>query len=161
MQNIAHASPLGEIEEHSLTHDVPISPMTSHGDSLLHPGPGHIKLNMARCLLKFLGHPLVSSIAKMLGFKTPRVQKVPVVRHVDHHQSHQILSVLLKALAYELLVPYVQFKRSRSRPTLQDYMTWVNTQVNDPTYMYVWHVTFTFLLAFHLYTESTRKKQPP
>ena len=93
---------LEEIEEHSLTHDVPISPMKSYKDILFHPGPGHIELNIVRCLLKFLWHLLVSSIAKCL--RSPRAQEL-IRNGVDHHRSRQILSVLLESLACELLVP--------------------------------------------------------
>lgn len=75
------------------------------GDFIFRPGPGHIELNMARCLLNFWW-PVLLPIVNSLGFRTKKAQDV-VKRGADHHRSKSILLTLFKALARELIVPYV------------------------------------------------------
>ena len=80
--------------------------MPLHKDLLLLPGPGHMELNVARILLKLLWHPLISQLASLLGFRTPRAKDF-VREGIDHHRTTQILSVCLVALSKELVLPDV------------------------------------------------------
>lgn len=127
------------------------------GDIMFIPGPGHIELNSARLLLKFLWQPFMSYFVKQLGFRTPKAQQV-VLNGVDHHRSKQLLSCSLEAISKELVVPYVRHCiQMKEEPCNYGYQLWVENVVTDPTYMFLYHVTFTYLLSFHLYNEATRK----
>ena len=128
------------------------------GDILFRPGPGHIELNMARCVLKFAWAPFFSHIAKMLGFRTQRAQEV-IKNGVDHHRSMQIIRLVMHALAMELVVPYIRMHQNNGtllECNAKNYIAWVN-QVTDPTYIFLWHACFAFLLAVNLYNEASRK----
>ena len=144
-------------EEHSKGHSSAATYDRVFGDIVLRPGPGHIEMNMAKKLLKVCWEPFLSTVAKGLGFRTPRAQDV-FKNGVDHHRSRQVLEVSLQALSSELLLPYVRECLSESiAPTGEGYQRWVQDEVEDDTYMFLYHVTFSYLLAFHLYTEATRK----
>ena len=93
-----------------------------YGDILFRPGPAHIELNMACSLLIFFWVPLLSSLAKYLGFRTNRALEV-VRNGVDHHRSRQILATVLEALSCELVLPCVREElRNNRRPTAQTYI---------------------------------------
>ena len=65
---------------------------------------------------------------------------------------------MFEALSNELLVPYVRYCSLKSLPlSAEMYMKWVEKFVQDPFYLYLFDICFTFLLAFYLYTESVRK----
>ena len=51
---------------------------------ILRPGPGHIEMNMAKCLLAVLWVPILSKVSAQLGFRSPKAQDV-VRNGVDHH----------------------------------------------------------------------------
>ena len=129
----------------------------AYTEFLLRPGPGHIELNMARCLLSSMWVPLISHIAVQLGFRTDRALEV-VRKGIDHHRSRQILSCLQEALSLELLVPFVKLcKLDGIVPSVQGYTTWLQHDVKDPVYMYCFFMCYYLLLGFHVYTEGTRK----
>ncbi len=119
---------------------------------LARPGPGHIEMNAAKVLLQYLWVPLASEVAKHLGFRTPKAQDV-FRKGTDHHRSREILNTFLHALSEELLVPYV---RQTITPTAQDYLQYVQ-EVRNETYIFLFHMSFTFLLGFDLYTAAVRK----
>ena len=124
---------------------------------MLRPGPGHFKLNMAKVLLNLTWLPFLNEFAKTLGFRSPKAQEV-LKTGVDHHRSRQILEILLQALSSELLLPY--FRESLQEPsqlTAECYQRWIEEKVKNNNYMFLYHLTFSFLLAFHLYTEAVRK----
>ena len=122
---------------------------------ILLPGPGHLQLNMER-LLKLLWVPFLNKIMKLLGFRTEKAQLI-VKNGIDHHQTRQILLTCLFALSKELLIPYVRdCQKIRIKPTNQHYLNWVHNTCGDQ-YMFLYHITFSYLLAFSLYTEATRK----
>ena len=100
--------------------------------------------------------PFLNKIVKLLGFRTEKVQLI-VKNGTDHHRTRQILSTCLFALSKELLVPYVwDCQNIRIKPTSQHYLNWVNNTCGEQ-YMFLYHITFSYLLAFSLYTEATRK----
>ena len=75
----------------------------------------------------------------------------------NSHRTRQILSTCLFALSKELLVPYVQdCQKIRIKPTNQHYLNWVHNTCSEQ-YMFLYHITFSYLLALSLYTEATRK----
>ena len=121
------------------------------------PGPGHIELNMAKALLSLMWTPILSHFVKQLGFRTSHAQDV-VRNGVDHHRSRQILEVALQAISAELLIPYIRDCISHNiRPSFSGYFAWIETNVNDPVYNFLFDICFTYLLAFKLYNEATRK----
>ena len=81
-----------------------------------------------------------------------------VLNGVDHHRSKQLLSSCFEALSKKLLVPYIRYWIEKGEEASNDgYQDWVDNFIDDPTYMFLYHVTFTYLLGFHLYNEATRK----
>ena len=64
---------------------------------------------------------------------------------------------LFIALSKELLVPSVRdCQKIRIKPMNQHYLNWVHNTFGEQ-YMFLYHITFSYLLAFSLYTEATRK----
>ena len=123
---------------------------------ILLPGPGHTELNMGCLSLKLLWVPFLNKIVKLLGFRTEKAQSI-VKNGTDHHRTRQILSTCLFALSKELLVPYVQdCQKIRIKPMNQHYLNWVHSICGEQ-YMFLYHITFSYLLAFSLYTEATHK----
>ena len=127
------------------------------GNIIFVPGPGRIELNLARLLLTFLWQPFLSHFVKCLGFRTFKAQQV-VLNGVDHHCYKQLLFFCFEALSKELLVPYICYCiEKREEASDEGYQELIDNFVDDPTYMFQYHVTFTHLLGFHLYNEATRK----
>ena len=125
---------------------------------MLVPGPGHIELNLARLLFRFLWQPFLSHFVKCLGFRAVKAQQV-VLNGVDHHCCKQLFSSCFEALSKELLVPYTRYCIEKGEEASNDgYEERVDNFVDDPTYMFLYYVTSTYLLGFHLYNEATRKK---
>ena len=125
-------------------------------DVLLLLGLGHLELNSGRVLLKLLWEPLLVHIATLLGFRTPRAKEV-FKAGIDHHRTRQVLSVLLEALTKELLTPYVRDCISKcEEPTVLGYRSWMDSVCNS-SYIFYHHITFSYLLSFHLLTEGVRK----
>ena len=123
---------------------------------ILRPGPGHIELNMTKTLLDYLWDPLGRDVAKALGFRTQRAQEA--VHHgIDLHRNVQVLHVLLHGLALEMIRPYMSSLAEGVNPTVTDYFSWVEREVNNGLYMYYFHVCFTGLLSQKLYTAAVRK----
>ena len=121
-------------------------------------GPGHIELNLARLLLRFLWQPFLSHFVKCIGFRIYKAQQV-ALNGVDHHRSKQLLSSCFEALSKELLVPYICYCTEKGEEASNDgYQDCVDNFIDDPTYLFLYHVTYTHLLGFHLYNEATRKK---
>ena len=72
-------------------------------------------------------------------------------------RSWQILEASLEALSRELLVPYVRFSLINGiKLTSLGYADWINERMECQKYMFIYHVTFSFLSAFHLYNEGVR-----
>ena len=145
------------VDEHRLLHDNSehYSPLIDF--LILRPGPGHIELNMAKALLAVLWIPFLSDFAKELGFRSPKAQDI-VRKGIDHHRSRQILGAILEALSCELLVPFVKLcKLDGVEATTTGYFSWVESNVLDPVYLFLFHMCFTFILSFHLYNKATRK----
>ena len=123
---------------------------------LLLPGLGHMELNQSRILLKLLWEPILSHVVSLLGFRTPRAKQV-VKEGIDHHRSRQILEVCLEAISKELLTPYARdCMKSNTTLNAEGYQIWLSN-VKDRTYLFYYHVTFSFLLSFHLLTEAVGK----
>ena len=59
------------------------------------PGPGHIELNLARLLLRFLWQQFLFHFVKCLGFGALKPQQV-VLNGADHNRSEQLLFLVLK-----------------------------------------------------------------
>ena len=130
--------------------------MPLHKDLLLLPGPGHMELNEARILLKLLWHPLISQLASMLGFRTPRAKDV-VREGIDHHRTRQILSVCLEALSKELVLPVVrECIRNEEEVSVEGYQKYFKN-VQNQSYIFFYDIAFSYLLSFHLLTEAIRK----
>ena len=95
-------------------------------------------------------------IAQMLGFRTEKALTV-VKSGIDHHRTRQILCGCLYALSKELLVPFVRdCLKAEIIPNNDNYINWV-VETCGYQYMLYYHFAFTYLLAFNLYTEATRK----
>ena len=108
--------------------------------------PGHIELNIVRLLLKFLW-----TLVKKLGFQIDKGQLF-VKNGIDHHCTCQILSCSLLLLSAELLWSYVhECQQKQILPTNED--------TCSQQYLFAYHITFSFHLAFHLYTEATGKNE--
>ena len=121
------------------------------------PGPGHFELNYSKMLLSLGWHPLLSFIAHVLGFRSPKAQHVVRVGS-NHHRSRQILGCLLESLSCEIMVPFVDFcKQINTCPSVQGYFEWLHKEVNDHMFIFLHQYCFTYLLAFHLFNESVRK----
>ncbi len=121
------------------------------------PGPGHIEMNIAKILMDVGWLPIISHFCHLLGFRSPKAQLV-VKTGTNHHRSRSILSCVLHSMASELLLPYVKLCQTQGRVgNSQEFFTWISSDVNDPVYMFLFDFTFTYLLAFHLYNEATRK----
>ena len=138
--------------------DIPINKRftSSFMNLLLLPGLDRMELNQSRILLKLLWEPILSHVVSLLGFRTPRAKQV-VKEGIDHHRSRQILEVCLEAISKELLTPYARdCMKSNTTPNAESYQIWLSN-VKDRTYLFYYHVTFSFLLSFHLLTEAVGK----
>ena len=101
------------------------------------PGPGHIELNLARLLLRFLWQPSLFHFVKCLGFGALKPQQV-VLNGADHNRSKQLLSSCFEVLSKELLVPYICYCIEKGEEASNDgYQDWVDNFVDDPTYMFL------------------------
>ena len=130
--------------------------MPLHNDLLLLLGPGHMELNEAGILLKLLWHPLISQLASMVGFRTPRAKDV-VREGIDHHRTRQILSVCLEALSKELVLPFVhECIRNEEEVSVEGYRKYFKN-VQNQSYIFFYDIAFSYLLSFHLLTEAIRK----
>ena len=92
-----------------------------------------------------------------MGFQTEKAQRVFRLG-IDHHRSRQVLESCLGALSRELLLPYVRHSISNDEdPTSGGYNLWYENLVENQNYAFLFHVTFSYLLSFHLYNEAVRK----
>ena len=95
-------------------------------------------------------------MAQMLGFRTEKVLAV-VKSGINHHHTRQILCACLYALSKELLVPFVRdCLKAEIIPNNDNFLNRV-VETCGYQYMLYYHFAFTYLLAFNLYTEATRK----
>ncbi|CAC5359316.1 unnamed protein product [Mytilus coruscus] len=128
-------------------HDNSINFHRAFSDFIFRPGPGHIELNMAKCLLNFCW-PILLPMVSALGFRTKKALDV-VKRGTDHHRSKHILFTLFDALARELLLTHVRNSLESGAPvSLESFNDWVRDSVVDPNYLFLFDMCFTFLLAF-------------
>ena len=99
---------------------------------------------------------MLRRIAQMLGFRTEKALAV-VKSGIDHHRTRQIWCERLYALSKELLVPFVRdCLKAEIIPNNDNYINWVVETCGYQCMLY-YHFAFTYLLAFNLYTEATRK----
>ena len=127
------------------------------GELLLRPGAGHIELNMGRKLLNFLWIPLMSELSTHFGFRTPNA-KLVFKSGVDHHRTREILECMLFSLSKELVRPYVlDAIHSKEAPSASGYVTWYEHNVINQNFSFIYHVTFSYLLSFHMFNEAVRK----
>ena len=147
-----------DIEKHASTHNnEDVEFQKAFNDILIRPGPGHIEMNMAKVLLKLCWIPFLNEVVKRLGFRSLKAQDV-VKNGVDHHRSKQILEASLEAMSRELILPYVKnCKDKKGTPSCEGFHKWMESQVDNDLYFFLYDVTFTYLLAFHLFTEAVRK----
>ena len=76
---------------------------------------------------------------------------------IDHHRSRYILEKSLESLSKELVAPFVKECKIKDVVlTEPGYRTSLDT-VKDENYIFLYHVTFSYLSGFHLYTEPVRK----
>ena len=144
-------------EEHLRQHELTTSFVPKFDDIIILPGPGHIELNMGRKLLNLLWTPLLSDYVTALGFRSVNAQNV-VRRGIDHHRTRQILQTTLDALSRELLVPYVRYcLHAGFEASTTGYTAWIENDVEDSNYLFLYHMAFMYLLAFNLYNEATCK----
>ena len=129
-----------------------------YGDFILLPGPGHIEINMGRAALKLMWEPVLNHISSLLGFRSANAKRV-FKAGIDHHRTRQTLLALSEALSKELITPYIRYCLSNDEiVSTEGYASWVEeSETVGPTYMFFYHCAFSYLLAFNLYTEGTRK----
>ena len=76
---------------------------------------------------------------------------------IYHHRSHYILQSTMEASPKEFLVPFVKecikFEKKATETNFQKFLE----NLKDENYIFIYHVTFSYLLGFHLYTESVCK----
>ncbi len=121
-------------------------------DILLRAGMGHFEMNFGKAILN-IAWPFIEQIVHELGFRSPKAKEV-VKKGANHHRTRQILGTLLDAVSLELLFDYV---KTDPTPSAERYLKWVDEEVENPSYMFLFDLCFTYLLAFHLLTESVRK----
>ena len=91
----------------------------------------------------------MKEISLSLGFRTFKAQQV-FKNGIDHHRSCQVLEVCLTALTKELMVPYIRFCHEiEVVPSAEDYIQWFSSNIQNQNYAYLYHVTFSYLLAFN------------
>ena len=67
------------------------------------------------------------------------------------------MSVCLDAISKELLVPFVRDSIKNDRdPTAEFYQEWL-IHIEDRSYLFYYHTTYSYLLSFHLLAERVRK----
>lgn len=144
-------------KEHAKTHPALTEFKRPYNELLLRPGLGHIELNMAKKLLRFTWIPFMKDLSLKFGFRTPKAQEV-FKKGTDHHRSREVLEIVLFALSKELLVPYIRHCiQNALTPTASHYNTWFEEDVVDQRYCFLYHITFSYLLAFHMFNEGVRK----
>ena len=94
--------------------------------------------------------------ANLLGFCT-RKTKEAVKNGIDHHSACYILHSTLEDLSKELIVPFVKECIKFGKETIETNFQKFLEDVKDENYIFIYHVTFTYLLGFHLCMESVRK----
>ena len=98
----------------------------------------------------------MNRIVHLLRFQTEKAQMV-VKNGVDHHHTRLSLSSSWFALAKEVLIPFLHYCRVNGiTENNKNCLQWVHRNCNEE-YMLFNHITFSYLLAFNLYTKTTPK----
>lgn len=112
-----------------------------------------------KSMFRLLWDVALVDLAKLLGFKSLKAQAA-CQNASDHHKSWQILQIFLFGTADELLLSYVRHcARHACHPSVQGYYGW-SMDVQDPNYLFMKEVVFTYLFALHLYRAASGVTTP-
>lgn len=119
----------------------------------------HMEMNMARHFMDMNWNVFLSHLASELGFVSEAAQKY-VRKGSDHHKTMSILKVAHLGLWQEMLIPYIRERLSSGLSvSVNDYLyTWLplNGQ-KDPTYFYMFQMTWTYLMALRMFRMGVRR----
>lgn len=98
-------------------------------DVLLLPGPGHIEINMVKCVFKIFWHVFLKDLAMMLGYRS--IKAVNACKEAnDHHKSIPIIEIALMGITDELLHQYCASLNDGKVPTV-DFFKWQGSIENE------------------------------
>ena len=126
---------------------------------VLRIGKLHMEMNMARHFMDMNWDVVLSQLARELGFVSEAAQKY-VRKGSDHHKTMSILKVAHVGLWQEMLIPYVRERLSSgSSVSVNDYLyTWLPSNgKKDPTYFYMFQMTWTYLMALQVFHMGVRR----
>ena len=126
---------------------------------VLRIGKLHMEMNMARHFMDVNWDVVLSQLARELGFVSEAAQKY-VRKGSDHHKTMSILKVAHVGLWQEMLIPYVRERLSSgSSVSVNDYLyTWLPSNgKKDPTYFYMFQMTWTYLMALQVFHMGVRR----
>lgn len=117
----------------------------------------HLELNVARSFLSLNWEIFISTLARTLGFKSDRAQ-LYVKKGSDHHKTWKLLEISYLALSKELIYPYVKdcLKRNKEA-SVAGYWKWSDSDVNDPNFIYMQQMVFTYLHALMMLRTGARR----
>ena len=143
------------LERHGLPTDL-VEQNRKYKHIILRPGLGHFEINMVKCIFKLLWIVLLSSVAKLLGFRSERALSYCKTAS-DHHKSWEILQIVFKAVSKELLIAFVREKLvNGEQPSVDKYFQWLKA-VKDPNYCFIQEIVFTYLVALNIFRIGVRR----
>ena len=123
---------------------------------LLIPRLGHFEINFTKAIFKLMWKVCLEDMAKMLGFTSTKAL-THCQAATNHHQSWQMLQILLHGTAAELIVPFVIYCRNNNiKKDATQYFEYLKRTI-DPCYKFMAVAIFTYVLAIHLFRCGVRK----
>ena len=116
----------------------------------------HLEMNAARSFVKLNWDIFVKDVGKELGFKSPKALDY-LRKGSDHHKTWQLLEILYQSLTLEMTIPYVkECNQNKQAASVDGYWTWSNS-LEDPNYIYIQHMTLTYLHSLMTLRAGVRK----
>ena len=126
---------------------------------VLRIGKLHVEMNMARHFIDLNWEVFLSKLASELGFVSEAAQKF-VRKGSDHHKTMSVLRVCHMGLWKELLIPYIRDRFVAELPiSVNDYLyKWMpEAGWKNATYSYIFGMTWTYLMAIHVFHMRVRR----
>ena len=115
----------------------------------------HLEMNAARSFVKLNWDVFTSTLGYELGFISIKAQEYSR-KGSDHHKTWHFLELLYLSLSMELVTPYINNLPSGTKSTGDGYWNWFENII-DPNYVYLQHMTFTYLYSLMMLRAGVRK----
>ena len=143
-------------EEHKCFILQEVNPVREFGWLIPVSGLLHVEMNAARSFLKLNWEVFTSTLGFELGFKSPKAQEY-LRKGSDHHKTWHFLEIIYTSVALELSVPYARHCLAINiQPSADHYWEWCD-KIEDPNYIYLQHMIFTYLHSLMMLRSGIRK----